>query len=1118
MCIAFITTLLFGVASYAAPGINQTLSFQGRLLTAGGGVVPDGHYNIQFKIYQGGTGTAAGNPGGTLKWTENYVRNNDPDAGVEVKNGYFSVNLGSVNPFGTQVDWNDDTLYLSMNVGGSDEDCETFGASPCTGDGEMLPMKRMTATPFAINSAQLGGKTADNFVQLAQGVQTDASTNTSSIFINKTGSGNLIQLQNTGVDVFTVDNSGNIAMGNNANHTIGVTTSDAGVAGRSLAISAGGGGSGTGSNGGDLTLQGGAAGGTNGNGGSVTINAGAGAGSGTGGTLSLGTSNTSAINIGGAATQTATINTGGVNRATFDTSGKLALGNGVTDGSPVSSFTIQATSNSGTGAGTGLTIQAGNSGSSTNGANLTLSGGIGGNGVNGLVTLTTPTFQTVTNDANCYTGGALVASSCTIDASSVNNSSAIIVGTSTSGQTVSVPDPAITTAGRIVYITAANDSSDFTLSINGGGTGNLTSMRQNTSATLVWNGGDWTVAGASNSTTLQSAYDNTLQSAGGAELIVSSGTNANGLTIRDSSSNPVSGTLLEVQNASASTLFSVNSNVPEYATNGGAETTGGSSTTFPANTWAAHGSSTVTRHTPANQYVATGQASVKVETTNSTNAGASNMLSKALTPNMTYNVSFGTRLASGSPFTDMYVGYSLDDSGTLTACKTNAVATISSWTKVSCSFKTPASGITSSNAIIVRQTSASVRTFYIDNLSVTIAGNQNYASDGNVNSQTSFDNNLWATTGTGSTVVRIDDDGQEKSDSAQATTTLGGTFRGIQNQLSIKPLPDTLYRVSVYAKSSTNFTDFSIRYTLNGSTFTECVDYNTQTVSTTLWTEVSCYIRTPTSDSGTPVIHFTQAGSAERVFKVDAFEMNLATNTSANVQIGGGSNGGQTTLFTLDQGASAPISDNNDALLGSMYYDTTLGKIQCYESDGWGACGSSPDNIITISPEYTNAVMNGTGVGTMTSDFCSNTTSLTINTGICSPGQTQNFYKWTSPQTNSQTYSIYVTYQLPGTFKSFASGQTTLKARSDNGSNGGTASVKYKVMKKTNTALTDCGTSITVSENTETQWKTGTAIGAADPSTCGFSAGDSIVFKIDVTASKNATAYVSDLGFTFSNN
>jgi hypothetical protein len=201
-----------------------------------------------------------------------------------------------------------------------------------------------------------------------------------------------------------------------------------------------------------------------------------------------------------------------------------------------------------------------------------------------------------------------------------------------------------------------------------------------------------------------------------------------------------------------------------------------------------------------------------------------------------------------------------------------------------------------------------------------------------------------------------------------------------------------------------------------------------------------------------------------------------------------------------------------------MYYDTTLGKLQCYESDGWGACGSSPDNVVTISPEYTNAVMHGTGVGTMTSDICSAT--LNINDGtssqatICGANETYNFYKWTSPQATAQTYSIYVTYQLPSTFKSFASGQTSIRGRTDSTN----ATVQYQIYRNDpSTGLTACGSTITVSTGVMSAWQIGVATGAADPSTCSFAAGNSIVFKISAIASLNANAYIGNLNFIFSN-
>jgi hypothetical protein len=58
----------FFVASHpvhATAGINQQINFQGRLLTSSGATVPDGFYNIQFKIYQDGDGQSVGDTTGT---------------------------------------------------------------------------------------------------------------------------------------------------------------------------------------------------------------------------------------------------------------------------------------------------------------------------------------------------------------------------------------------------------------------------------------------------------------------------------------------------------------------------------------------------------------------------------------------------------------------------------------------------------------------------------------------------------------------------------------------------------------------------------------------------------------------------------------------------------------------------------------------------------------------------------------------------------------------------------------------------------------------------------------------------------------------------------------------
>ena len=136
----------------AAPA--TTLNFQARLQTAGGAIVGDGHYNIQFKLYDTATG-------GTALWTETYSYNSGTgtcagplgtnDCRVRVVHGYVSVYLGSHTSFPSTIPW-DQQLYLTMNVGGT----ATTGAYPAMGDGEMAPRLKLTGVPYAMQAKSAG--------------------------------------------------------------------------------------------------------------------------------------------------------------------------------------------------------------------------------------------------------------------------------------------------------------------------------------------------------------------------------------------------------------------------------------------------------------------------------------------------------------------------------------------------------------------------------------------------------------------------------------------------------------------------------------------------------------------------------------------------------------------------------------------------------------------------------------------------------------------------------------------------------------------------------------------------------------------------------------------------
>jgi hypothetical protein len=835
----------------------------------------------------------------------------------------------------------------------------------------------------------------------------------------------------------------------------------------------------------------------------------------------LGTNDNNVLNLRTNNTTKLTISTGGDLQFAQGANRTLSVADNTTANGAGYNFTLAAGAANGSttgAAGGSLILQGGAAAGSgnNNGGAVTINGGAGtGTGTQGLVNLSTTAFTSAAVQTFASSG------TFALTAGNVDLYSSLPITATTTNVIVTVPDPAQSITGRLIYIAARSGSNDFTLRLNSARTPIDIAMKATSTATLVWNGTDWTAAGASSSTDLQSAYNNTLTSAGGAELVLAAiGGNADGLTVRNNATTPIIGAIFEAQTSIGSNLLSVNNNAAEYASNGGAETAGGSSTTFPSSTWSASATggsqATVSRDITAGEYV-TGVASVKVVTTGATTAGqgAADQLTTSLTANLTYTVSFTVKGTSN--FSTLDVVYSKDGTNTsTTSCITGETVTQSIWSRITCSFTAPSSGITSSNAIFIRQSNSNsaAKTFYIDNLSVSVSASISYAVDGSVDSALGTN---WTAFGAGTTVTRITTNVYDTSGSVQVDTT-NNTDRGLTNNLSVAPAASTQYLVTFYAKLlSGTFTDIRVRYSRDGGTnFVTCTDYNIQTLITTTWTKITCLFTTDGTASSDPdlIIDQPTAPGSTRTFYVDALTVTLNTNNASNVQIGGANKGGPSTLLTLDRASSAPIAANNDAYLGSMYYDTTTGRIQCYEADGWGACGSAPDNIVNLSPEYAGSVLNGTGVGTMTADFCANQTSvLTVNTSFCSSGESRNFYKWTSPQASQQTYSIYITYQLPTTFKAFASDDTVqLTGRVDSTSN---AAVTYQMFRNEGGSIAACGTETTITSSTNT-WQT-VGINGNEATGCGFtssSGGAFVIFKINLKTNSNANAYVSTLSFT----
>ena len=133
-------SIVFTLPILATDGINKTINFQGKLVDDTGLNVADGTYDMVFKIYNG--------DGTTLQWTETRTSG----SAVTVTNGKFQVQLGSVNAFGTNINWNTDDLYLGITVNNTGESTES----------EMSPRIRLTAVPQAFNAEKVNGLTVTN--------------------------------------------------------------------------------------------------------------------------------------------------------------------------------------------------------------------------------------------------------------------------------------------------------------------------------------------------------------------------------------------------------------------------------------------------------------------------------------------------------------------------------------------------------------------------------------------------------------------------------------------------------------------------------------------------------------------------------------------------------------------------------------------------------------------------------------------------------------------------------------------------------------------------------------------------------------------------------------------
>ncbi len=151
----------------ASADASNTINFEARLQTATGGIVPDGSYNIEFKLY-------SADSGGSALWSEDYLVG--AAHGLDTRNGYFSAQLGSRTAFPGTINWNQ-PLWLTMNIGGNSGSVVASSSSSTGWDGEMDPRLQLTAVPYAFQANKLAQYNNSNGYNSTLGIESATGGN-----------------------------------------------------------------------------------------------------------------------------------------------------------------------------------------------------------------------------------------------------------------------------------------------------------------------------------------------------------------------------------------------------------------------------------------------------------------------------------------------------------------------------------------------------------------------------------------------------------------------------------------------------------------------------------------------------------------------------------------------------------------------------------------------------------------------------------------------------------------------------------------------------------------------------------------------------------------------------
>jgi parallel beta-helix repeat protein len=161
-------------------------------------------------------------------------------------------------------------------------------------------------------------------------------------------------------------------------------------------------------------------------------------------------------------------------------------------------------------------------------------------------------------------------------------------------------------------------------------------------------------------------------------------------------------------------------------------------------------------------------------------------------------------------------------------------------------------------------------------------------------------------------------------------------------------------------------------------------------------------------DAGNDLLVVTDGGTVGNIGITGTLAVANITPT-ANLTIGTSDTTGSLLILDTKTNAGDPTG-----VAGGMYYNSSLGKIRCFEGGVWKNCVATSLGVtttVTRIPEFEGGTIYADGTsnsGTLTSGYASGLSGA--------EGYKHNYYQWSTSQATAQDYNIVVQVPIPSDF------------------------------------------------------------------------------------------------------